>query len=45
MIVRRRTSPSADGAASGVVIGMLWATRFIVYAVCMQVVAMSTCKT
>jgi hypothetical protein len=42
MTVRRRTSPSADGAASGVVVEVLRATRVIVDPVCPPVVVLSS---
>jgi hypothetical protein len=40
-----RMSPSANGAFSGVVNGMLWATRFIALSVCPQVLALSSFTT
>jgi hypothetical protein len=50
MIVRRRASPSAEGAiaedtASGVDVCMLRASRIIVQSVCMEVVTLSSFRT
>jgi hypothetical protein len=42
MTVTKRTSPSADDTASGVLICMLRATRVILQPVCMEAVELSS---